>query len=233
MLENVDTIEAIDKGLEENPGYRLIFTGHSLGAGIAALMNIRVYYTNHPFAQKNLRCIGFACPPVYGPPLSSPPAMPKAMSFQRIKRAIGNTVCFINGEDIIPFMSVDAIRRLADTLNKVDTIIDNMNPIDRFLIARGLKGAPKELVSIVQDGSVMLESLPGAERLKIPAIVVMWMDDATTATKDNDGTVTTDVIMCVPTKLSNLSMLLADNFILDHLPPRYEERFEDLFGKNR
>jgi hypothetical protein len=226
-------MNAITRGLEDHPAYRLIFTGHSLGAGIAALMAIRIHYVNHPFAQEGrLQCFGFACPPVYGQPLSSPPSMHKLMGFQRVKRAIANTVCFINGEDVVPFLSIDSIRRLSDMLDKVDAVTEHLNPIDRFLIARGLKEVPKELVSIVQDGSLELNPIPGAERLKIPALVVMWMDDATARDDDDESAITTDVVLCRPSKLSNLSILLADEFILDHLPPRYEERFEDLFGRN-
>ena len=225
MLKNVDTMAAISQGLDDNPGYRLILSGHSLGAGIAALMGIKLNFDAHPLAKHGLQCFGFGCPPVFGMSMNSP-TMQGMVGFQRLKKAIANTVCFINGEDIVPLLSIDSIRRLADMLEKVDEITETLNPLDRLLMARGIKEPPEELVAIVKDGSAELAPLPGTARLKIPARFVVWMGDAAA----NDEDTTSDVVLCKPSKVANLSIHLADEFMFDHLPPRYEERFEDLFG---
>ena len=131
----------------------------------------------------------------------------------------------MNGEDVIPFLSIDAIRRLAGMLNQVNAITETLNPMDQLLMSRGLKKPPDELVRTVKEGSTNLQPLPGAERLKIPGRFVVWMDNAA---EDNAQAPTSDVVLCRPSKISNLAIRLADEFILDHLPPRYEERFKDL-----
>jgi hypothetical protein len=224
LLKHAVTTNAITRGLDENPGYQLILTGHSLGAGIAALLTIKLHFDGHPLVRRNIHCFGFGCPPVFGSPVSSP-SMQGMVGFQRVKKAFARTVCFINGEDVIPFMSIDAIRRLATMLIQVDAITATLSPIDQLLLSRGLKKPSDDLNRIVKDGSINLKPLPGAERLKVPGRFVVWMDNAV---EDNPQSTKSDVVLCRPSKISNLAIRLADEFILDHLPPRYEERFKDL-----
>ena len=224
LLNHAVTIDAIVKGLDENQGYRLILTGHSLGAGIAALLAIKLHFDGHALGR-NVRCFGFGCPPVFGSPVSSP-SMQGMVGFQRVKKSFARTVCFMNGQDVIPFLSMDAIRRLADMLNQVDAITETMNPIDQLLLSRGWKEPTDDLVGIVKNGSSDLAPLPGAARLKIPGRFVVWMDKAVET--NHAQARTSDVVLCQPSKISNLAIRLADEFILDHLPPRYEERFKDL-----
>jgi hypothetical protein len=184
-------------------------------------MGVKLNFDAHPISS-DLQVFGYACPPVYGSPTDCPTLM-QAPAFNRVQHAIANTVCFIGGEDVVPFLSIDAVRRLSDVLYKVDEITETMNPWDKVLLARGLKEPPEQILEIVKDGSKDLEPLPGAERLKIPALFVPWMDDS-----EEEGS--TDVAFCRPGKISNLSILLANEFVLDHWPPRYEERFVELLG---
>ena len=46
---------------KERPSLQIVMVGHSLGAGIAATTAFKLRY-EHNF--KNVRCIGFACPPI-------------------------------------------------------------------------------------------------------------------------------------------------------------------------
>ena len=110
-------------------------------------------------------------------------------------------------------------------LTQVDKVTVKLNPIDQWLLARGCKEPSDDLNRIVQDGSIDLDPLPGVERLMIPGLFVVWMDNAV---EDNPQSTKSDVVLCQPCKISNLAIRLADEFILDHLPPRYEERFKDL-----
>jgi len=100
--------------LRENPGYNLVITGHSLGAGTATLISLKLNY-EHYFSKirglesVKVRCFAFAPPPSYMPNDSS-----------KFTEATKNTYSFIHENDCVPFLSVDAIHRLAHTMKEVD-----------------------------------------------------------------------------------------------------------------
>jgi Lipase (class 3) len=234
LIHNDPTAVAINHGFKKYPGYKLVITGHSLGAGVASLALIHLHYHNCSWINKGVRCIGFGCPPVFGAPVSSP-SMKALVEFQRLKKSMSNTVCFINNQDVVPFLSIDSIRRLANTLEQVKNIVENWSPIDRILNVREPNRIP-ELRSIVEDGSTELEQISGAERLKIPGRFVAWIDSKSSSsfTRDIDAVAidSSNVVLCKPSKLSNLAIRLSNEFILDHLPPRYEESFATLVKEN-
>ena len=97
---------------------------------------------------------------------------------------------------------------------------------------RGLKAMPPELVQIVVNGSEKLPQVSGAERLKIPGQYVLWMDDCDAEVMDDhvERKMSSDVVCCRPSELSTLAIRLSDQFIADHMPPRYEERIIDLLS---
>ena len=218
LLNSVNTTNAIAKGLDQNQGYRLILTGHSLGAGIAALLAIKLHAdassrAAYKVEDHDIRCFGFGCPPVF------------ASTEKVVNVAFANTFCFINGKDVVPFLSIDAIRRLVAMLKQVDEITKTLNPIDQVLMLRGMKKLPGILVRNVMTGSANLEPLSGAERLEVPGEFVIWMDDTLDIKPKASAS---DVVLCQPSKMSNLAIRLADEFIVDHLTPRYEERLISL-----
>jgi len=57
----------ITNTIRENPGYEVIFTGHSLGGGAAALVTIMVQSKQLLPKEQQLRCFTYAAPPVYTP----------------------------------------------------------------------------------------------------------------------------------------------------------------------
>lgn len=240
LLQSQDTMRIIDTTLTDHDDFRLVLIGHSLGAGVASLVCIKLHFDGHEYynswvrQDREVRCIGFGCPPVFGAPVSSP-CMKGMVGFQRVKTALSKIVCFINRHDVVPFLSVDSIRRLAHMLKGVDTLTQTMNPIELALIMRGMKAPPREMVQIVEDGSKALPQVGGAERLKIPGRFVLWMDDA----PNDNGEKSDDaewymgnsvVVCCRPSDLSNLAIRLSDQFIADHMPPRYEVRIKDLLS---
>lgn len=206
LLRDKKTIEAIRNGLAMNSTYRLVLTGHSLGAGTASLMNLMLHVSEshrdaYSAAGRDIRCFGFGCPPVF---VSTEGIATATL----VEQALTNTVCFINSEDVIPHMSFDAIRRLAELLERV----------------HGALGKPlQDLEEIVKNAAADLKPIPNAERLRIPGNFVVWMSKPDKATKS-------DVILCEPSKVSNLGFRLMGNlaFMNDHLPTQYEKGFKDL-----
>lgn len=238
LLQNQKTMQIINNALTDHDDFRLILIGHSLGAGVASLVCMKLHYDGHEFYNswvrhdREVRCIGFGCPPVFGAPVCSP-CMKEMVGFQRIKTALSKIVCFINRHDVVPFLSVDSIRRLVHMLERVDALTQTMNPIELALIVRGMKAPPREMVQIVEDGSKALPQVGGAERLKIPGRFVLWMDDAPNDETSNDAEWNLGnsiVVCCRPSDLSNLAIRLSDQFIADHMPPRYEVRIKDILS---
>jgi Lipase (class 3) len=234
LLQHPQTVAILTTALKEYPDYRLVLTGHSLGAGVASLLLLKLQFDGHYWVRepREVRCVGFGCPPVFGAPVSSP-SMQGMVGFQRTKTALSKIMCFINGQDAIPFLSVDAIRRLAHMMQEVDEFTKTLYPTDVALMVRGLKTMPPELVQIVVNGSKALPQVSGAERLKIPGQYVLWMDDCAAAAMTRDNHVErkkSDVVCCRPSELSNLAIHLSDQFIADHMPPRYEERIGDILS---
>lgn len=207
LLNHNETMEAVKTALHENKGYELIITGHSLGAGAACLMNIKIHH-DEELPGISVRCFGFASPPVFVKPTES---------HQKVNQAISRCVCFINENDCIPFLSGDAIRRLANTLIEVNEFTSEMNIVRLFLTVRGVEDPCRGLVKVVKRGSEDLKIMPGADRLEIPAAYILWMMYDTDENRGEQF----DLGYCDPSKISTLSIFLSKAMIRDHMPPRY------------
>ena len=163
----------------------------------------------------NVRCFGYGSPPSY----AAFPTQPIGV-LKRVHGALLTSITFIGGNDTIPFLSVDSIRRFLDTLIKVDAITAEMPVLDRWLVGKGTKNPPTELTDVIRDGSEKLDPVAGAERLKIAASKVIWFEQ-----KDDCRT---DFLFCKPTKLARLPIFLTTDMVADHLPQMYEEGINSL-----
>ena len=58
------TKDVLIKLLEEHPTYKLVVTGHSLGAGTAVLITLEILLGKDPFVSPHrVKCIALAPPP--------------------------------------------------------------------------------------------------------------------------------------------------------------------------
>lgn len=216
--------DTIVQELKRNPEYDLVITGHSLGAGAAALIAFKLNYENllekadPSLSGVKVKCYAFASPPVLFQACEC--------KNEAVKDAMKNTYAFIHDNDCVPFMSVDSIRRLAKTVAKVDDS-NSFKPIRRSLMAADQIAIPDNIVSEVMQGSEDLEPAADAERLGIPAPFVVWMRQLDE--KDARGRPLYDAMFCRPNKqdglspgLNNLSILMDLRMISDHMNPQYE-----------
>lgn len=107
MIANEPAVlESIRSGLKHNPGYGVKTVGHSLGAGIAALVAI-LWNTKHPFGEDvgTVECFAFASPPIL------------TMSVKN--RGEEFVHCLVNEDDIVPRLSVTCIDELMDRIQRI------------------------------------------------------------------------------------------------------------------
>jgi Lipase (class 3) len=182
--------ESIKALFENNPrlrDYAFTIVGHSLGAGVACLLQIKCYKENLFGANRLVKCYGFAPPPTFC--FDGTHSDDSAL----IQRAIENTVCYIHDNDCVPLLSVMSIRRFAVLMDAVDDHTEHIWFYRRFQMFWGWKDIPPDLVEGVKHAEEKkvstLQCCDGASNLMIPAKIVIWM-------KRNPSTKTYDVFGC-------------------------------------
>ena len=109
---------SVVSALNINPGYSLVVTGHSLGAGVAVLITLELLMGESQDALPagtSVRCVALAPPPVYrsGQSIFSR-SLPRTVS--------ENIEIFINNHDCIPRMSLGSLTRLLTSMRAVDNL---------------------------------------------------------------------------------------------------------------
>uniref|UniRef100_A0A7S4K1T7 sn-1-specific diacylglycerol lipase n=1 Tax=Odontella aurita TaxID=265563 RepID=A0A7S4K1T7_9STRA len=223
--EATETQKAVAKALLYNKAikgelYKFVITGHSLGAGAACLLNLKIHHDN-PASELipgvkgvEVKCFGVASPPVYIPASSQ-----TSVQRESIARAVAQCVCFIHEDDCVPFLSADAIRRLSDVLNTVDEQTKEMNFIEQRLTAGGIKNPNDIIVNAVKDGSADLPIKPMALRFAIPSSFVLWFRQSGIDKKHRP---VFNAMCCDPNEICKRSILLSKTMITNHMPPFYE-----------
>jgi hypothetical protein len=217
LFENEKTMETINAFLEENPKFRLILTGHSLGAGVAGLLSIIMHQQAEKYVhvkRKTMHCFGFGCPPVFAPPKND----------ANMEEALSSSTWLVNRRDVIPFMSLDSISLLAEVLHKVDLFTRKVIEAGNSKLDLGKWNIPESLVKEVTDGSNTLGPPINGKRLQIPGKRVLWMNDV----QGQGDTRESNIVCCDPSDLANLAIRLSDQFIFDHMSPRYQLRIANL-----
>lgn len=216
----------------EHPEYTLILTGHSLGAGTACLLHLLLcemqqHKPQHEQddlcivpSQRLIRCVAFAAPPVY---YNSNPSL-------ALRRAMGHCVNFVHGDDMVPFLSVDAIRHFLAQLQLVAEQMEQVSYSHRLRLFWGYQHA-----NIIEPHWIeTLQCLPrpkpleGAPCLYVPAAVNLWLtplrrgilreDDY----EEYDPTVYFQAHRCSSIKLATtVGLQVHANMLHDHFPPRY------------
>lgn len=125
-LRSGEKIKSIFESDERVNKYSFAIVGHSLGAGVACLLQIKCYKEQLFGSDRLVKCYGFAPPPTF-----CFDGMQSDDSAQ-IKRAIDNTVCYVHDNDCVPLLSVMSIRRFARLMDAVDDHTENIWFYRRF-----------------------------------------------------------------------------------------------------
>jgi hypothetical protein len=196
--------------LEENPTYDLVLTGHSLGGGTASLLNIMLHENKRSILHgRKVRCYAFAAPPTYAP-------------LYNATDAVRHCIHFIHERDVVPFLSVDAVRHLFNCIKVIDDL--SLSWTERLKLMWGYSDISQDLIDRVQLAyENRLVAKPGAPILAVPAAATVWMREQRTSETRNY-----DIKICDPEALSTLGILLDRKMIEDHFPSRYEHALHHL-----
>jgi Lipase (class 3) len=198
--------------LDEHKDYELVITGHSLGAGTASLLNVLCHANRRALVRgRNVRCFCFAAPPTFAPLEAAPEAVRACTSY-------------IHERDVVPFLSVDAIRHLCRCINAVEA--QSLSWAERIRLMIGYTTpSPALQAAIVEANASRLEPKTGAPVLYIPAANNVWMQEMAATDQYNAQ-------ICDSTKLANLGILIDSKMLEDHFPSRYEHALHNLGVKN-
>ena len=219
--------ETITKLLNKNQGYELVLTGHSLGAGSAALLNILLHENNSERVNgRDIRCFAYASPPVFT---------------GEAKKACKMCVNFIHDSDCVPFLSCDSVRHIFAGLHAIEEC--NLSVWTRTRILWGSIEAIDPL-TIHHVENALYDNLSvkeGAPVLLIPAHVNIWMREvAHRLTVKDANNLTVEALVDLPAsspsnfiladskKLAHIGISFHPSMITNHFPNGYESSLYNL-----
>lgn len=216
MAERVWTVAGpkIKDVLKENQGYELILTGHSLGAGAACLLTILLQNKRLLPSEQGIRCFAYASPPVYAP-------------LEFVPNSVRSTTNFVNENDVVPFLSIQKIRKLLISLQAVDRFSRNhMARRERYKVVLGASPVPKDLIaSVMEAEGTRLAPKKGAPTLYIPAEKIVLLKENTDAAH---GRASYHYELTNPHEMSRREIRVYPDMMVDHFPSRYEHAFDHL-----
>jgi hypothetical protein len=212
--------QALAKALQDRPDYRLVITGHSLGAGTAVLitMDIITGHLSEIVPKKtSVHCVALAPPPVYR--ISDTKKILPHEFREKIK-------IYINGNDVVPRLSLANMAKLMAMLRSIDQV--PMTVQDHLKILAGL-----EEPEVLENLSKIQAALDNVVQDQFPAldhpgtIFYLKRDLEQQADPGSEGKPIFRICQ-TPSKFFSESLLLFENMVLDHLQPYYEEAFANV-----
>ena len=210
-LRSGDKIKAIfDNDVENLQAYSFTIVGHSLGAGVACLLQIKCYKEALLGPNRIVKCYGFAPPPTFCWDSDT------GNIDESIQRAIDNTTCYIHDNDCVPLLSVMSIRRFSVLMDTVDNHTEHIWFYKRFQMFWEWKPIPTpitdEIAYVEKEKVSAMECCDGASKLIIPAKTIIWMKKqiSTTTSTTISSQVSTNssyiASSCTPQSIADLNI---------------------------
>ena len=211
-----DSMDPLKQALSSHPGYSLVLTGHSLGAGTVQLMAMEIMSNPKkylPFSDTKVECVALAPPPVY----RSVTPIPKAMK-ERLH-------IYINNQDCVPRMSLGSLAVLVVVLRAVDSL-----PYSNYEIFQILTNASDE--EILEKVSKLEKAVKDIHQDRFPfldhpgTINYLYraedMADKDSLSCDLNGY----IVVREEGEWFSKQILLLERMVLDHLQMYYSEALD-------
>ena len=200
--------------LEYPEDYKFVITGHSLGGGVACLIQLMLHTTKY-FPKRLKQCFAFApTPSFYFEEGSTSNLMSKRMS-----QAISNTYAYVHDNDVVASVSTDSVRKAFRAVYEVDQLYTRHltwkeqwdllvsggggNEKNNSLVSNNHEipehmNIPDHVIQRVQhvrDNHVtsILPTKDGAHTLRIPSSCIVWLhqhqqqEEEPSSIDDNDN----------------------------------------------
>ena len=204
--------------LDENPGFELIVTGHSLGGGSTCIVNM-LLHRDKRMQGKQFRAFAFASPPVY---VSS-----DGTNVSTIKEA-QTAVNYMNQYDGVPFLCGDTVRHQIAMITAIEKF--DLTMMQRLRILLGFDKPDPKLVKQIHDIQrrplpETKEGCPRGMALPVMGNVWIWPED------DNDDD-KFKAVVADSKKMTETGIFIHKNDFTDHLPARYEYVLNHMGGSS-
>jgi len=208
-------------------GYTFVVTGHSLGAGTACLLNLKLHVEGLLGPNWPIRCYAFAPPPTFLANMNPDKDNDKCTPL--IDQAIEHTIAYIHDNDVVPHISVSAVRRLAFLFEAVDHQSARLYFWQRWRIFYDYQKVPppmmQAVVTTAAGGMSAPRAIQGACELIIPARVVVWCQHSALGKME--------AFACDPRRVAQGHIYLSQDMLTDHLPEQYENALDALMAENK
>lgn len=143
----------------------------------------------------------------------------------KVNNVIQNTVAYIRDNDVVPFLSVAAVRRLVRLLDDVYNETEHIYFWNRWKIYNEYALIPDVITkSVLNEIHNMSRgffcSVDGECKMIMPARRVVWC-------KHNFG----GTFSCEADKVAEGNIFLTSDMISDHMPENYEDALDAIFEK--
>lgn len=224
MAKNVwmESGPKILKLLEEQCDYKLVLCGHSLGGGVSCLLTMHIYVDELVSSDRKVECYAFAPPPTFYP------CSDDTVCCAKVSMAMQNTVAYIHDNDVVPFLSVAAVRRLIRLLDTVDNETEHIYFWNRWKIFYEYAPIPESITKRVLSELENMNqgshsAVEGEYNMIIPARRIVWFK------QNHAGTF--EVFSCDPEKVAAGNIFLTTDMISDHMPENYEDALDAVIEK--
>mmetsp|Transcript_20428 Transcript_20428/g.48631 ORF Transcript_20428/g.48631 Transcript_20428/m.48631 type:complete len:458 (-) Transcript_20428:174-1547(-) len=143
MLPTV--MPVLRKALESLPGYKIVLTGHSLGAGVAIMIALCLRHRAREWsaglpegALADMSVFAFAPPPVWTPLDSLSPD------------DVANIHVFVNNSDIVPRSTMRNLEVTVNCMKHIDRAIAGLDSMQLMKVVAGMEGDEQKVREVLE-----------------------------------------------------------------------------------
>ena len=145
---------------------------------------------------------------------------PTFTPLELVPHAVNACTNYIHERDVVPFLSVDAVRHLFNCVKAIEE--QTLSWTERMKLITGYVEPDEALIDAVRAATEnRLVTKPGAPVLAVPAAATVWI-------REKESTGRYDGKVCDSVALATLGILIDSKMLEDHFPSRYEHALHNL-----